>query len=370
MLDLNPEKLRLSVVVVAYNEEPVICNNLRRVISELIVHPEMDWELVCVNDGSTDRTGKIMDEVAVGNPRVQVLHHRRNFGQGRALRTAFNVCRGDVVVTLDADMSYGPEYIFALVQALREHNVEIALASPYMKGGEVRNVPFYRRILSRWGNMYLARMSQYPVSTSTCVVRAYRCEVLDNIILTSDGMELQLEILMKSFLMGFRVCEVPARLAWADEKAAAAGFRRISKMRIWRSIRLYLLLGWLSRPAYVFMVFSMLLLFPGMYMAVALLVRVIVTVWGRINQGVFAAISGGLQDVYANYTYSVVFCGTFLLVGMQVFAFSLLLLQNKFYFEETCRLAQSRMGGHVGKSSDLTLKARRIGGDSETHEQG
>jgi glycosyltransferase involved in cell wall biosynthesis len=341
----------ISVIVAAYNEEPVILKNLHRIVQELSSRPEIDWEIICVNDGSQDRTGELMDEFAAKDHRVHVLHHRRNFGQGRALRTGFDCCRGDIIVTLDADLSYGPEYIFRLADALDKNtNVEIALASPYTKGGTVRNVPSYRYILSRFGNFYLARMSHYPISTSTCVARAYRREVLDNLSLTSDGMELQLEILMKSSMMGFRVCEVPAHLEWADDKVAEADFRRVSKMRILRTIRLYLLMGWLFKPASVFILLSLLLILPGAYMALILSLRTASLIWKHLPSGFLQAISLGLQEVFATYTYSLVFCGGFLLIGIQIFAFALLVLQNKYYFEEIYRIGLHKKHQH---SSDV-----------------
>lgn len=330
--------IRISVVVAAYNEEAVLRANLKRIIEELSSRQGETWELICVNDGSTDDTGVIMDECACQHPQVHALHHRRNFGQGRALSTGFAVCRGEIIVTLDADLSYGPDYIYLLSDAVFKNGVDIALASPYAKGGTVRNVPYYRYILSRWGNFYLARMSHYPISTSTCVVRAYRREVLDSLPLTSDGMELQLEVLMKASLMGFRVCEIPAHLEWAEEKVAEADFRRVSKMRILRTIRLYLMLGWLSRPALVFMITSILMLVPGLYMATVLSFRTAEKIAAHMSEGLIQGISSGLQDMFVSYTYSVVLCGALLMIGTQVFAFALLLLQNKFYFEELYRL--------------------------------
>ncbi len=337
---MSAPEVQLSVVLAAYNEESVIGGNLQRILSELNTRPEVAWELICVDDGSDDRTGRIMDDFAAKVPGVTVHHHRRNFGQGRALRTAFDICRGEIVVTLDADLSYGQQYIFSLYDAVMAENVEIALASPYTKGGTVRNVPFYRRLLSRAGNWYLARMSNYPISTSTCVVRAYRREVLDGIVLTSDGMELQLEVLMKASLNGYKVCEVPADLAWAEEKVAEADFRRVSKMRILRTIRLYLLMGWLARPAMVFIFVSLLALLTGGYMTLILSYRIAVAIFRHMHQGFFQAVSSALQETFALYTYSFVFCGGLLFFGILVLAFSLLLLQNKFYFEELYRMGQ------------------------------
>lgn len=328
----------ISVIVAAYNEEPIIFKNLERIVAELENRFNNKWELICVNDGSRDNTGTLLDEFAQKDSRVKVLHHRRNFGQGRALRTGFNICRGDIVVTLDADLSYGPQYIFELVDALEVNNVEIALASPYMKGGIVRNVPFYRHMLSRWGNFYLAKMSPYSVSTSTSVVRAYRREVLDSVVLTSDGMELQLEILMKAYTLGFRVCEIPAQLQWSKDKKQGPKLRRASKMRIPGTIQTYLFLGWLTRPAVVFLLLSWLLILPGLYMSLWLLWRVLERVPTHLGRGIMEAISLSLQSAFQTYTYSFIIYGGILLVGMQVFLYSLLLLQNKYYFEEFFRL--------------------------------
>jgi glycosyltransferase involved in cell wall biosynthesis len=275
---------------------------------------------------------------------VTVLHHRRNYGQGRALCTAFEVCQSDIIVTLDADLSYGPEYIYSLVRAVIDRNVDIALASPYMKGGTVRNVPLYRYFLSRLGNAYLARMSQYSVSTSTCVVRAYRREALEGLILTSDGMELQLEILMKASLASYRVCEVPAKLEWADEKVAAADFRRASKMRILRSIRLYLVLGWLSRPSALFLFGSLFLILPSLYMGVAMIGRLVQAVAGYYGDaGWRSALSLGLQEVYATYSYGIIIYGLLFIVGLHMFAFGMLVMQNKSYFDEHYRVTSLLM---------------------------
>ncbi|HEY3418637.1 MAG TPA: glycosyltransferase family 2 protein [Armatimonadota bacterium] len=334
------EPVHLSIVVAAYNEEAVIAGSLSRIAQAAAARPGVSWELLCVDDGSTDQTGRLMEEFAAENAHVQVLHHRRNFGQGRALRTAFDLCRGEVIVTLDADLSYGPEYIYLLFDTLLRENVEIVLASPYAKGGSVRRVPFLRHLLSRLGNSYLARMGHYRISTSTCVVRAYHRDVIDSLVLTSDGMEAQMEILIKASMLGFRVCEVPAHLEWPETKLAGKAHRRSSKMQIARTMRLYLLLGWLARPAKLFAVLSLLLLVPAVYMAVALTIRVCRYIAVNMASGLSQAISVALHEVFTKYTYSVVFCFGLLLVGLQVLAFSMLMLQNKYYFDELYRMGQ------------------------------
>lgn len=332
----------ISLVVAAYNEEPVIRDNLRLMIEALSARSGIDWEIVCVDDGSTDQTGAIFDEYATTDQRVIAIHHRRNFGQGRALRNAFDQCKGEVIVTVDADLSYGPEYIYLLVDVLKEQNVEIALASAYMKEGSVKNVPFIRFLLSRLGNYYLAKLSHYSISTSTCVVRAYNREVIDSIVLLSDGMELQLEILMKSYLMGFRVTEIPAHLEWAKDKPKnTGGVRRSSKMRILRTIRMYLTIGWLFKPAMAFVIISLLLLACGSYLLFNNILRYVLLVIEHMESGLINSLSISLKELIVHYPHTVVFCTIFMLFGSLTFAFALLLMQNKFYYEELFRLGQA-----------------------------
>src|SRR5271157_4178410 len=203
----NQRDIDFSIIIAAFNEEAVIENNIRRVIAELESRPAVHWELICVNDGSQDNTGVLLNALSEIEPRMYAVHLRRNFGQGRALRTAFDLCHGDIIVTMDADLSYSPSYIYQMVDTLKEKNVEIVLASAYSKGGSVKNVPYFRRFLSRAANYYLRIMMGNHIATTTCVVRAYMRDVIDSLILTSDGMELQLEILNKATRLGFRIAE-------------------------------------------------------------------------------------------------------------------------------------------------------------------
>jgi len=335
-----PEHVQLTIILAVYNEAHVIENSVQHIVAEVLSRPEVTWELICVNDGSTDQTGAILNRLALENSKLRVLHHRRNFGQGRALRTAFDVCHGDFIVTLDADLSYSPQYIYRMVDTLQEKKAEIVLASPYTKGGKVRNVPFHRSFLSRVGNAYLARMSMYPIATSTCVVRAYQREVIDNITFTSDGMELLLKILMKASMMGYRVIEIPATLDWAVEKSSEVNTGRVSKMRIMRTIRLYLQSGWLQRPAYFLILFSFLLILPGLYMAFAIVLRYALLFSKYIPLGLFTAISDSLRELVLTYPQSIVFAVVFLTIGLQILAFTLILLQNKLSFDELYRLQE------------------------------
>jgi glycosyltransferase involved in cell wall biosynthesis len=99
-----PPKPLLSVVVPAYNEAAIVEKNLAALCHYMeSLEDECRWEIVFVNDGSTDNTGELAEAFAEGRGNIQVLHHRVNFGLGQAIKFAFNHCRGEYIVTLDLD---------------------------------------------------------------------------------------------------------------------------------------------------------------------------------------------------------------------------------------------------------------------------
>lgn len=338
---MKTNNTKLSVVVALYNEEAVVENNINLIVHALNSHSDLKWELVCVNDGSKDQTGDLLEAIRKQHhaSAISIYHHSSNFGQGRALRTGFEHCKGDVIITMDADMSYGVEYIMILFDAIQKHSADIVLTSPYAKGGSVKNVPPMRRFLSKMGNYYLSRMIHYPISTCTSVVRAYKRHVIDDLILTTDGMELQIETLMKSSIMGYKVYEIPACLHWHKSNKAIRK-ERVSKMRLLHTIKLYLLMGWLAKPATFFIGLAFLLLLSGLYLGLN-----IITIFGRllsehINEGVVTGISKSMQSLVSVYNYGLFFCATFLLFGFLILVFSLLFIQNKFYYEEFYKMLQ------------------------------
>ena len=200
----------ISVIVPMYNEAENARDTATSIVSTLNEHYG-NWELLVVDDGSTDSTLAIAQELALKNPKIKVLHHARNFGPGRALRTGFEKAKGDIVVTIDADLSYDPRYITTLVDTLERSDADLVLASPYAEG-KVTGVPIFRLMISKLGNMVLGYALRSNVKTLTGIFRAYKKETLDSLDLKSDGKEIEPEIVAKAMAMGFEIQEVPAEL--------------------------------------------------------------------------------------------------------------------------------------------------------------
>lgn len=339
MIASNGTGIDLSFIVAAYNEGAILAENIQRIKRALDMRPGVVWELILVNDGSQDDTKAIMDLAMQEDNRIRVHHHWRNFGQGCALRNGFAMAQGRIILTWDADLSYDPLILWKLYDCLGEEKVEIVLASPYAPGGRTRNVPGYRYFLSRWGNTYLAFMNAYHVHTLTCVVRAYRREVIDEMFCSSNGMELQLEILMKASILNFRVSEIPAELAWSNSKRSEGGAIRVSKMRIAKTIWTYLLYGWLFRPSYWFVVLGWLFLVPGIYMGGWFVYRIYSITGTLLHQGssLSSAISEGISLSYAHYPQTLIVGSTLSLVGLLVWLFSLVVTQSQYYYTELYR---------------------------------
>ncbi|NJN31010.1 MAG: glycosyltransferase family 2 protein [Synechococcales cyanobacterium RM1_1_8] len=213
----------VSLVAPAYNEASILEANLSLLCQHMAqLENEFRWEIVVVNDGSRDNTAQIADALAQQVPQIRVVHHLHNSGLGQALRTGFEHSQGDYIVTLDLDLSYSPEHIETLVRRMRQTGAQVVVASPYMAGGQVSNVPTFRRLLSVWANRFLSLADKGEISTLTGMVRAYDRQFIDSLHPRSMGMDINPEILHKAKLLNERVDEVPAHLNWRDPPPAPA----------------------------------------------------------------------------------------------------------------------------------------------------
>ncbi len=207
-----------------YNEEDNVLQTLTQVKAAMKNYE--DYEILAVNDGSKDNTLKLTEDFASKNPQVRVLKNPVNMGMGRALRTGFENATGDILVTIDADLSYSTDHILKLASELiNNESLDMVLGSPYMEGGSVKNVPFVRLFISKVANLFVGFSIPGDLSTVTSVLRAYRKEVLDSLELESNGTEINLEILSKANANHFRIKEVPAVLEGRELGQSKLKFR-------------------------------------------------------------------------------------------------------------------------------------------------
>jgi glycosyltransferase involved in cell wall biosynthesis len=194
---LGPAAGRISVVVPVFNEQPAV-EELAAEVDAVLAGA--DYELIFVDDGSTDGSGPTLDRLAVGNPRVKVLHFARNFGKATALAAGFAESTGDVIVTLDGDLQDAPSEIPRLLAALAE-------GYDLVNGWKVRRQdPFTKVWPSRVFNFAVRTITGVRLHDVNCGLKAYRREVIERLNIYG---ELYRFIPILAAFEGFRVTEVP-----------------------------------------------------------------------------------------------------------------------------------------------------------------
>jgi hypothetical protein len=191
----------LSIVVPVYNEEGNLAELYRR-LTAVLTALALPFELILVDDGSTDGTWRAIQGLAA-DPRVAALRHRRNFGKARALANGFAAARGDVVVTMDGDLQDDPDEIPRFLTALADDGYD--LVSGWKQR---RQDPLGKTLPSRLFNLTVSRVSGVPLHDFNCGFKAYRSEVVHSIRLYG---ELHRFTPVLAHAEGFRIGELPVR---------------------------------------------------------------------------------------------------------------------------------------------------------------
>ncbi|MHA1960564.1 MAG: glycosyltransferase [Candidatus Thorarchaeota archaeon] len=216
--------MKFDVLIPAFNES----KNLYRIESDLIpqLHRDhIDFELIIVDDGSSDDTGSVAEEVANRRADVRVIHHQENMGLGAALRTGYSHARNPWVITIDSDLSYSPDQVLNLVEKAGD-DVDAVFGSPYMRGGRVEGVSQIRVIPSKGISILYSLFMRKRLSCWTGMFRAIRRKAVQSIQITQNGFDGVAEIAVKLVRSGNRVVEVPAVLGRRTEGVSKASFSR------------------------------------------------------------------------------------------------------------------------------------------------
>ena len=223
---------RVLVIVPTYNEKenlPLIVGRIRAATP--------DVHILVADDNSPDGTGLSADELVAADDHVHVMHRMGKEGLGAAYLAGFAWALDnnyDVVVEMDADGSHQPEELHRLLSGLE--NADLVLGSRYVPGGQVRNWPKSREILSRGGNTYTRIMLGIPLRDATGGYRAFRASALRALQLdqvASQGYCFQVDLAWRASQMGLRVKEVPITFV-EREIGASKMSRHIVVEALWR----------------------------------------------------------------------------------------------------------------------------------------
>ncbi len=170
----------ISIVVPVYNEEESL-GELRAWIESILSPHSLKYEIIFVDDGSSDGSWKIIEELSHDHKAVKGIRFQRNYGKAAALHTGFQSASGEVVVTMDADLQDSPEEIPELVRMIREEGYD--LVSGWKKK---RYDPLAKRIPSRFYNWFARKVSGIRLHDFNCGLKAYRNQVVKSIEVYGD----------------------------------------------------------------------------------------------------------------------------------------------------------------------------------------
>jgi glycosyltransferase involved in cell wall biosynthesis len=189
----------VSIVVPLFNEEPTLAS-LHAEVVEALDDADFNWELVFVDDGSTDGSYRELVRLHAAYTNVRVVRLRRNFGKAAALAAGFEAAVGEIVVTMDADLQDDPHEIRGFVAKLDEG---YDLVTGWKRD---RKDPFMRRLVSHVYNAATRLATGVRLHDMNCGLKAYRSEVLENVQLYGERHRF---VPVLAHHLGFSVTEVP-----------------------------------------------------------------------------------------------------------------------------------------------------------------
>jgi len=213
----------LSIVVPVYNEVDGVRWCYERLSEALASGPERyrdGYELILVDDGSTDGSCDLCGDLHAADPHIRVIQFQRNFGKTAALRAGFERCRGEYVVTIDADLQEEPTEIFRLLERLDAGD---DLVSGWRRN---RRDPPTKTLPSRVFNWVVSVVTGIRLHDFNCGLKAYRRQVVDNLHLYGSQHRF---VPLLAAQMGYRVTEVPVKHRPRRFGKSKYGFRRLGR---------------------------------------------------------------------------------------------------------------------------------------------
>jgi len=257
---------KYSIVVPFHNEEEnvtVLYARLKQVMEQV----GESFELVLVDDGSSDRTYKLLEEIAAVDSRVLVVKLRRNFGQTSALAAGFDHASGEFILAMDGDLQHDPNDIPAFLEKLDE-------GYDVVSGWRKERIDNFimRRIPSRCANWLMAKISGVDIHDFGTTFKAYRREVIQNIPLYG---QMHRFIPALASWYGASICEIPIKNVNRERGKSHYGIGRTLGV-FFDLMTIRFLLKYLNRPLHFFGGLGLLSMLSGSAMAVYLLLQKVI----------------------------------------------------------------------------------------------
>ena len=258
----------LSVVIPAYNEERNV-KPLYKALKKTLDVLHQKYEIIFIDDGSTDNTFLILKQIAKKDKRVRVIRFKRNFGQSAGLAAGFDYARGNIVVTMDADFQNHPSDIPKLLRGLDKADIVCGWRK------ERKDALVSKRIPSWISNFLARRLTKVKIHDFGCTLRAYKKEVIKDLEIYG---ELHRYIPALAKAAGYSVTEMVVK-----HSARKHGRTKYRMNRLFKGVSDLLTLTFLerfgTRPAHLFNSFGLLSFFVGSAILLTLVINTLIH-WG------------------------------------------------------------------------------------------
>ena len=254
-------EVELSIVISIYNEEESV-KELYSELTEGLNLVRKDYEIIFVDDGSTDNTFQILKDSASKDNKISVIKLRTNFGKSIALNTAFKHAKGDIVITMDGDLQDDPAEIPRFIEKIEE-GYDLVVGWKYP-----RIDPFTKTVPSKFFNWLTCMLTGVNLHDFNCGFKAYKKDVIDNISLYG---EMHRYIPALAAWNGFKITEIKVKHHPRKYGKSKYGFSRLLKGFL-DLITVKFLTSYLTRPLHVFGILGILSLAFGFFIGLYLVI--------------------------------------------------------------------------------------------------
>lgn len=211
--------LKLSLVIPAQNEEGSIAKTVEA-LARALAAESIPFEMILVDDGSTDGTAARVRELARKYPQVRLIENRGRHGFGIAVRTGLEEFQGDAVAIVMADGSDSPSDLVRYYRKLEE-GYDCVFGSRFIRGGKVYDYPIHKLVLNRLANRFIGLLFGFRFNDTTNAFKCYRRQVIQGMQpLIAPHFNLTVEMPLKAIVRGFSYAVVPN--SWTNRKTGAS----------------------------------------------------------------------------------------------------------------------------------------------------
>ena len=203
-------KEQISIIIPTYNESQNIINILKSIGSNL--PKNLLTQAIIVDDNSPDGTGKIVEDYLknlkkIAGYTIEIIHRKAKDGLGSAILNGIQHAKGDTIVVMDSDFSHPPQIIPKLIESVKKYKFDIAVASRYIKGGNIQGWSLKRKIMSKFATLIAKKGLGITAKDPMSGFFAFKKNILNGLNIDAIGYKILLEILVKT--KNVTITEIP-----------------------------------------------------------------------------------------------------------------------------------------------------------------